>query len=228
MILASEQATRRKAGAMAYDFKKECKELYRPSGKPSIITVPPMNYIAVRGKGDPNIEGGEYQSSLPLLYGIAYTIKMSKKGPRAIEGYFDFVVPPLEGFWWQDHSAGDIDYARKSDFNFISCIRLPAFVTRDDFDWAVAEATSKKKLDFSAVELLTVDEGPCVQCMHTGPYDSEPATVHAMHEFVAEQGYALDFSDIRLHHEIYLSDPRKCAPEKLKTVVRHPVKLIVS
>lgn len=225
MILASEQATRRKAGAMAYDFKKECKELYRPSGKPSIITVPPMNYIAVRGKGDPNIEGGEYQSSLPLLYGIAYTIKMSKKGPRAIEGYFDFVVPPLEGFWWQGHSAGGIDYARKSDLNFISCIRLPDFVTRDDFDWAVAEATTKKKLDFSAVELLAVDEGLCVQCMHTGSYDDEPATVNAMHEYAAEQGYVLDFSDIRLHHEIYLSDPRKCAPEKLKTVVRHPIKL---
>ena len=210
---------------MAYDFKKEYKELYKPSGKPSIITVPPMNYIAVRGKGDPNIEGGEYQNTLPLLYGIAYTIKMSKKGPRAIEGYFDFVVPPLEGFWWQDHRTGDIDYARKSDFNFISCIRLPDFVTRNDFDWAVAEATAKKKLDFSAVELLAVDEGLCVQCMHTGSYDAEPATIDAMHEYVTEQGYALDFSDERLHHEIYLSDPRKCAPEKLKTVIRHPIKL---
>ena len=208
---------------MAYDFKKECKELYRPSGKPSIVTIPPMNYIAVRGQGNPNIEGGEYQNSLPLLYGIAYTIKMSKKGPRAIEGYFDFVVPPLEGFWWQGYHAGDIDYARKNDFNFISCIRLPDFVTRGDFDWAVAEARSKKKLDFSAVELLAVDEGLCVQCMHTGPYDDEPATVEAMHEYATEQGYTLDFSDTRLHHEIYLSDPRKCVPEKLKTVIRHPI-----
>ena len=208
---------------MAYDFKKECKELYRPSGKPSIVTIPPMNYIAVRGQGNPNIEGGEYQNSLPLLYGIAYTIKMSKKGPRAIEGYFDFVVPPLEGFWWQGYHAGDIDYARKNDFNFISCIRLPDFVTRGDFDWAVAEARSKKKLDFSAVELLAVDEGLCVQCMHTGPYDDEPTTVEAMHEYATEQGYTLDFSDTRLHHEIYLSDPRKCAPEKLKTVIRHPI-----
>lgn len=209
---------------MAFDFKKECKELYKPASKPSIVTVPPMSYVAVRGKGDPNTEGGEYQNALPLLYGIAYTVKMSKKGSRSIEGYFDFVVPPLEGFWWQESPSGDIDYVRKDDFNFISCIRLPDFVTRDDFDWAVAEATNKKKLDFSAVELLKVDEGLCVQCMHTGPYDNEPATVNAMHEYTTERGYVPDFSDTRLHHEIYLSDPRKCAPEKLKTVVRHPIK----
>ena len=168
---------------MAFDFKKECKELYKPASKPSIVTVPPMSYVAVRGKGDPNTEGGEYQNALPLLYGIAYTVKMSKKGSRSIKGYFDFVVPPLEGFWWQDSPSGDIDYVRKDDFNFISCIRLPDFVTRDDFDWAVAEATTKKKLDFSAVELLKVDEGLCVQCMHTGPYDNEPATVGAMNEY---------------------------------------------
>lgn len=194
---------------MAYDFKKEFKELYKPSSKPSILTVPPMSYIAVRGKGDPNTEGGEYQSAIPLLYGVAYTIKMSKKGPREIEGYFDFVVPPLEGFWWQERTNGEIDYARK-----------------DDFEWAVAEAAAKKKLDFSAVELLRVDEGLCVQCMHAGLYDSEPATIEVMRAFAAEQGYAPDFSEARLHHEIYLSDPRKCAPEKLKTVVRHPVKPI--
>lgn len=166
---------------MAYDFKKEFKELYKPSCKPSILTIPPMSYIAVRGKGDPNIEGGEYQGAMPLLYGVAYTVKMSKKGPHEIEGYFDFVVPPLEGFWWQDPADGQIDYARKGDFNFISCIRLPDFVTRDDFDWAVSEAAAKKKLDFSAVEMLKVDEGLCVQCMHTGPYDGEPATIDAMH-----------------------------------------------
>ena len=180
----------------------------------------------VRGKGNPNTEGGEYQNALPLLYGVAYTIKMSKKGPREIEGYFDFVVPPLEGFWWQDRTDGEIDYARKDDFNFISCIRLPDFVTREDFDWAVSEAAAKKKLDFSSVELLRVDEGLCVQCMHTGPYDDEPATIDAMRTFAAERGYAPDFSEARLHHEIYLSDPRKCAPEKLKTVIRHPIKLI--
>ncbi len=211
---------------MAYDFKKEFRGLYRPSGKPGVVTVPPMSYVAVRGKGDPNAEGGEYQNALPLLYGVAYTIKMSKKGPREIEGYFDFVVPPLEGFWWQDRADGEIDYARKDDFNFISCIRLPDFVTREDFDWAVSEAAAKKKLDFSAVELLRVDEGLCVQCMHTGPYDDEPATIDAMRTFAAERGYAPDFSEARLHHEIYLSDPRKCAPEKLKTVIRHPIKLI--
>lgn len=175
-------------------------------------------------KGRPKYRRWRVSKRPPLLYGIAYTVKMSKKGSRSIEGYFDFVVPPLEGFWWQDSPSGDIDYVRKDDFNFISCIRLPDFVTRDDFDWAVAEATTKKKLDFSAVELLKVDEGLCVQCMHTGPYDNEPATVDAMHEYTTEQGYVPDFSDTRLHHEIYLSDPRKCAPEKLKTVVRHPIK----
>lgn len=208
---------------MAFDYKKEYKELYQPPKKPSIVSVPAMNYLAVRGKGNPNTEGGEYQQSIPLLYGIAYTIKMSKKGSHVIEGYFDFVVPPLEGFWWQDGVKG-VDYSRKNDFNFISCIRLPDFVTREEFDWAVEEATVKKKLDFSKVEFLAVEEGLCVQCMHVGPYDSEPATVDAMHAFASEQGYALDFSATRLHHEIYLSDPRKCAPEKLKTVVRHPLK----
>lgn len=175
-------------------------------------------------KGRPKYRRWRVSNALPLLYGIAYTVKMSKKGSRSIEGYFDFVVPPLEGFWWQESSSGGIDYVRKDNFNFISCIRLPDFVTRDDFDWAVAEATTKKKLDFSAVELLKVDEGLCVQCMHTGPYDNEPATVDAMHEYTTELGYVPDFSDTRLHHEIYLSDPRKCAPEKLKTVVRHPIK----
>ena len=170
---------------MAYDFKKEFRELYRPSGKPGVVTVPPMSYVAVRGKCDPNAEGGEYQNALPLLYGVAYAIKMSKKGPREIEGYFDFVVPPLEGFWWQDRADGEIDYARKDDFNFISCISLPDFVTREDFDWAVSEAAAKKKLDFSAVELLGVDEGLCVQCMHAGPYDDEPATISAMRAFAA-------------------------------------------
>lgn len=208
---------------MAFDYKKEYKEFYQPPKKPSIVSVPAMNYLAVRGKGNPNAEGGEYQQGIPLLYGIAYTIKMSKKGAHAIEGYFDFVVPPLEGFWWQDGVKG-VDYSRKNDFNFISCIRLPDFVTREESDWAVEEATVKKKLDFSKVEFMAVEEGLCVQCMHVGPYDSEPATVDAMHAFASEQGYALDFSATRLHHEIYLSDPRKCAPEKLKTVVRHPLK----
>ena len=208
---------------MPFDFKKEYKEFYMPKGKPEIVTVPAMNYIAVRGSGNPNEEGGDYKKSIELLYGIAYTIKMSKKGDHKIEGYFDYVVPPLEGFWWQDGVDG-IDYGHKENFQWISAIRLPDFVTRSDFDWAVDEATRKKKMDFSKVEFLTVEEGLCVQCMHTGSYDDEPATVSMMHEFIETQGYALDITDKRLHHEIYLSDARKVAPEKLKTVIRHPIR----
>ncbi|MCD8051746.1 MAG: GyrI-like domain-containing protein [Clostridiales bacterium] len=210
---------------MAFDYKKEYKEYYLPKKTPGIVTVPPMNYLAVRGAGNPNAEDGAYKASIGLLYGVAYTIKMSKKGCHAIEGYFDYVVPPLEGFWQQPGQDAGIDYSRKEDFRFISVIRLPDFVTKADFDWAVAEATRKKKADFSPVEFLTIDEGLCVQCMHIGPYDEEPTTVRRMHEFMAEQGYALDISDQRLHHEIYLSDPRKTAPEKQKTVLRHPIRL---
>lgn len=209
---------------MAFDYKKEYKEFYLPPKKPGIVTVPPMNYIAVRGKGNPNIEGGEYKQSIGLLYAIAFTIKMSKKGSHQIEGYFDYVVPPLEGFWWQDNSEG-IDYTRKEDFHFISLIRLPDFVTREEFDWAIEEAERKKKADFSKVEFLTYDEGMCVQCMHIGPYDDEPQTVKLMHDYMASQGYELDITDERFHHEIYLSDARRVAPEKLRTVIRHPVKV---
>lgn len=208
---------------MAFDYKKEYRELYMPPKKPVIVTVPPMNYIAVRGHGDPNAEDGEYKQAIELLYGIAYTIKMSKKGSRAIEGYFDFVVPPLEGFWWQEGIAG-ADYSRKEDFKWISLIRLPDFVTRADFEWAAAEAEKKKKTDFSKAEFLSCDEGLCVQCMHIGPYDSEPDTVRMMHEFMESEGYILDIGGERYHHEIYLSDPRKTVPEKLKTVIRHPIK----
>ena len=208
---------------MAFDFKKEYKEFYMPKGTPVIVTVPKMNYIAVRGSGDPNIEGGAYKESIGLLYGIAFTIKMSKMGDYRIDGYFDYVVPPLEGFWFQEGVAG-IDYSHKEKFNWISVIRLPDFVTKTDFDWAVGEATRKKKTDFSKVEFYTYDEGICVQCMHIGPYDDEPATVDKMHKFMEEQGYILDITDQRRHHEIYLSDVRKVAPEKLKTVVRHPIK----
>ncbi|MFW5650840.1 MAG: GyrI-like domain-containing protein [Acetivibrio ethanolgignens] len=208
---------------MAFDYKKEYKEFYMPKNKPGIVNIPPMNYIAVRGKGDPNIEDSEYKKSIGLLYGVAFTIKMSKKGNRQIEGYFDYVVPPLEGFWWQDNIKG-IDYSRKEDFNFISVIRLPDFVTREDFAWAVAVAAEKKKEDFSKVEFLTYDEGVCVQCMHIGPYDNEPQTVQVMHDYMASEGYELDITDTRLHHEIYLSDARRVAPEKLKTVIRHPVR----
>ena len=208
---------------MPFDYKKEYKEFYMPPKKPSIVEVPPMNYIAVRGKGNPNDENGEYKESIGLLYGIAYTIKMSYKGDHKIDGYFEYVVPPLEGFWWQDGVEG-IDYAHKENFSFISLIRLPDFVTKADFDWAIAEATKKKKTDFSKVEFLTYNEGLCVQCMHIGSYDDEPATIVAMHEYAEQNGYELDITDARYHHEIYLSDPRKCDASKLKTVVRHPIK----
>ena len=209
---------------MAFDFKKEYKEFYMPAARPSIVTVPPMNYIAVRGEGDPNAEDGAYKQAIGLLYGIAFTIKMSKKGDHRIEGFFDYVVPPLEGFWWQD-GVKWIDYARKDRFQWISVIRLPDFVTKKDFDWAVAEATRKKKTDFSRAEFLTCDEGLCVQCLHIGSYDDVPATVEQMHRYMEELGYALDITEQRLHHEIYLSDVRKVAPEKLKTVIRHPIRL---
>lgn len=208
---------------MAFDYKKEYKEFYMPKKKPSIVTVPPMNYIAVRGKGNPNMEGSEYKESIGLLYAIAFTIKMSKMGDHKIDGYFDYVVPPLEGFWWQEGVCG-IDYTRKEAFRFISVIRLPDFVTREDFEWAVTEAGRKKKTDFSKVEFLTYDEGLCVQCMHIGPYDDEPATVALMHDYIAAAGYELDITEERFHHEIYLSDARRVAPEKLKTVIRHPVR----
>jgi hypothetical protein len=194
-----------------------------PAARPSIVTVPPMNYIAVRGEGDPNAEDGAYKQAIGLLYGIAFTIKMSKKGDHKIEGYFDYVVPPLEGFWWQDDVDG-IDYSHKENFQWISVIRLPDFVTKADFEWAIEEATRKKKMDFSKVEFLEIEEGLCVQCMHSGSYDDEPATVAAMDKFIADNGYENDISDTRRHHEIYLSDARKVAPEKLKTVIRHPIK----
>ena len=184
-----------------------------------------MNYIAVRGEGDPNVENSEYKQSIGLLYGIAFTVKMSKKGGRQIDGYFDYVVPPLEGFWRQE-GADVIDYLHKENFKFISVIRLPDFVTKEDFEWAVAEAERKKKTDFSKVEFLSVDEGLCVQCMHIGAYDDEPATVALMDEYISEHGYANDITDDRLHHEIYLSDARRVAPERLKTVIRHPIKKI--
>ena len=212
---------------MAFDFKKEYKEFYLPKSAPSIVDVPPMNYIAIRGKGDPNEEGGEYKASIGLLYGIAFTIKMSKKGDHRIEGYFDYVVPPLEGLWRQSGSArAGIDYSRKNDLEWISLIRLPDFVTKENFDWAKEEATQKKKTDFSKVEYLTYDEGICVQCMHVGPFDEEPRTVELMHRYIKTNGYELDITDRRRHHEIYLSDARRTSPEKLKTVIRHPVRPI--
>lgn len=208
---------------MAFDFKKEYKELYAPKKGPGIIEVPPVTYVAVRGSGDPNEEGGAYQQAIAVLYAISYTIKMSKKGSRQIEGYTDFVVPPLEGFWWQDAAEG-IDYAHKEAFNWIAVIRLPDFVTREVFGWVVEEAAAKKKIDCSIAEYLRVREGLCVQCLHVGSYDDEPATVEAMDAFAREQGYEIDLSEERRHHEVYLSDARKVAADKLKTIVRHPIK----
>lgn len=208
---------------MPFDYKKEYKEYYMPKNRPEIVEIPEMNFLAVRGKGDPNEEGGAYKAAIGLLYGIAFTIKMSKKGSHRIEGYFDYVVPPLEGFWWQE-GREEIDYGRKEDFCWISVIRLPDFVTEADFNWAIEEAGKKKQQDFSKVEFLTVREGLCVQCMHVGPWDEEPATLALMDRFLQENGYVNDFSAERMHHEIYLSDARRVAPERRKTVIRHPVR----
>ncbi len=208
---------------MAFDYKKEYKEFYMPKNKPNIIEIPKMNYIAVRGKGNPNEENSEYKQTIGLLYSIAFTIKMSYKTSHKIEGYFQYVVPPLEGFWWQDGIDG-LDYNKKEDMEFISMIRLPDFVTKEEFDWAISEATNKKKQDFSKVEYLTYDEGLCVQCMHIGSYDNEPATIEMMKSYVNENGYEIDINNNRFHHEIYLSDPRRCDESRLKTVIRHPIR----
>lgn len=208
---------------MAFDFKKEYKEFYLPKNEPEIVNVPKANYIAVRGHGNPNEEGGAYQQAVGILYSVAYTLKMSYKGDYKIEGFFEYVVPPLEGFWWQENIDG-VDYSDKSTFNWISIIRLPDFVTEKDFKWAIETATKKKKIDCTSAEFLTVDEGLCVQIMHTGPFDDEPATVAVMNKFLKESGYENDFNSKRLHHEIYMSDARKVAPENLRTVIRHPIR----
>lgn len=208
---------------MAFDFKKEYKEFYMPKNKPEIVTVPKANYIAVRGKGNPNENDGAYQKAISILYAVAYTLKMSYKTEHKIEGFFEYVVPPLEGFWWQDNVDG-IHYADKAAFNWISVIRLPEFITQKDFEWAVEAASEKKKLDCSSAEFLTIDEGVCVQIMHIGAFDDEPQTVALMDEYIAQNGYENDITESRLHHEIYLSDARKVAPEKWKTVIRHPIK----
>lgn len=208
---------------MAYDFKKEQKQFYKPVKKPELIDVPKMTYIAVRGKGDPNQSDSEYKQAIQLLYGVAYIIKMSKKGTHKIKDYFDFVVPPLEGLWWQDGNSG-IDYAHKEKFEFIAMIRMPDFVTQDVLDWAVKEVSEKKDGDFSKVKLIALEEGKCVQVMHVGSYDDEPATIEKMKEFAEQNGVEPDYSDKRRHHEIYLSDPRRTTVENLKTVIRIPVK----
>ena len=208
---------------MAFDFKKEYREFYLPKAKPELVTVPPANYVAVRGEGDPNVEGGAYQQAIGVLYAVAYTLKMSYKTDHRIDGFYEYVVPPLEGFWQQDGVQG-VDYTNKAAFRWTSVIRLPEFITREDFAWAVETASKKKKLDCSRAEFLTVDEGLCVQIMHLGPFDEEPASVALMDAYLLENGYENDFSGARLHHEIYLSDPRKVPPEKWKTVIRHPIR----
>lgn len=228
---------------MAFDFKKEYKEFYMPKNKPEIVKIPPMNYVAVRGKGNPNVECGDYQQAISILYAVAYTLKMSYKTDYKIEGFFEYVVPPLEGFWWQGEqhpvdaemrtdrtdrreNVKGIDYSNKDTFNWISVIRLPDFITEKDFAWAVQTATKKKKIDCSPAEFLTIDEGLCVQIMHQGSFDSEPATVALLEDYLKEQGYENNINEQRLHHEIYMSDERKVAPEKWKTVIRHPIKKV--
>lgn len=208
---------------MSFDFKKEYKEYYMPPNSPTIVDIPQLNYIAVRGKGDPNEEGGEYKSAIGVLYTVAYTLRMSYKTDYRMEGFFEYVVPPLEGFWWQEGIQG-YDMHRKKDFHWISLIRLPDFIKEEDFRWAIEHARKKKKLDCSKAEFLTLEEGKCVQCMHIGPFDEELSTVACMEEYIQENGYINDFSGKRFHHEIYLSDIRKVAPEKWKTVIRHPIK----
>ena len=228
---------------MAFDFKKEYKEFYMPKNKPEIVKIPPMNYVAVRGKGNPNVECGDYQQAISILYAVAYTLKMSYKTDYKIEGFFEYVVPPLEGFWWQGEqhpvdaemrtdrtdrreNVKGIDYSNKDTFNWISVIRLPDFITEKDFAWAVQTATKKKKIDCSPAEFLTIDEGLCVQIMHQGSFDSEPATVALLEDYLKEQGYENNINEQRLHHEIYMSDARKVAPEKWRTVIRHPIKKV--
>lgn len=214
---------------MAFDYKKTYKEFYLPPRTPGIIEIPKMQYVAVRGKGNPNELDGDYKASIGLLYAVSFTLRMSPKSGHTIDGYFEYVVPPLEGLWWQaDRTTGAIDYTQKDSFEWISMIRLPDFVTEEVFDWAVREVSEKKGHDLpistSKAEFLTYQDGLCVQCMHIGSYDSEPATIRKMEEFVAENGYAADFSETRYHHEIYLSDPRRTAEDKLRTVIRHPVR----
>lgn len=208
---------------MAFDFKKEYKEFYMPKAQPQIVNVPVANYIAVRGAGDPNEEGGAYQQAISVLYAVAYTLKMSYKTDYRMEGFYEYVVPPLEGFWWQEHAV-DVDFSRKDAFKWISVLRLPDFVKPEDVAWAKETASKKKKLDCSPAEFFTVDEGLCVQIMHGGPFDTETESVALMDAYLAEYGYVNDMNEQRLHHEIYLSDARKVEPEKWKTVIRHPIK----
>ena len=208
---------------MTFDYKKEYKEYYLPKNKPVLVSIPTMNYIAINGHGDPNDEKGEYKDALSLLYSIAFTLKMSYKTDYRIEGYFSYVVPPLEGLWWQNNS-NTIDYQHKEDFNWISMIRLPDFITKKDVDWAITTANAKKQKSHSQVYFFTLEEGLCVQCMHRGSFDDDPATLELIHSYIDNNDLLTDISETRRHHEIYLSDPRKCKAENIKTVLRIPVR----
>jgi hypothetical protein len=210
--------------ANAKDYKKEYKDLYLPKATPMIIDVGEMSFVAVEGKGNPNDEGGEYKKAMEVLYGVQYTIKMSKMGNSAPKGYFDYVVPPLEGLWWLDDGK-DVSYEEdKTKFRWISMIRLPEFVDETVFEWACAEVSKKKKTDTRNAKYLKIKEGLCVQCMHIGAYDDEPGTLKLMDDFIVKNNLRNDVNDVRRHHEIYISDPRKTEASKLKTVLRIPVK----
>lgn len=211
-----------------FDYKKQYKNLYLPKSKPTLIEVPTMNFIMVDGKGNPNQAGGEYQSAVELLYGLAYTIKMSKMKGHEPSGYFEYVVPPLEGLWWLNDN--DINFTEKDKFCWTSMLRQPEFVNKEVFQWACDELKIKKpKIDISKAYLETFTEGLCVQIMHLGAYDEEPKSIAEIDAFIKEQHLKSAISSlnpngkIRRHHEIYLSDPRKTKPEKMKTVLRHPV-----
>jgi hypothetical protein len=204
------------------DYKKEYRDLYLPKTEPSVIKVPEMIFVAVDGKGDPNEINGDYKNAVGILYGIQYTIKMSKMGTSVPDGYFDYVVPPLEGLWWSLEKG--IDFKDKSKFNWISLIRLPEYVTKNVFKWACEEVSKKKKINTEKAYLLKFAEGLCVQCMHIGSYDDEPKTMALMDLFIDSNNLINDTREKRRHHEIYLSDPRKANPDKLKTVLRVPVK----
>lgn len=202
-----------------FDFKKEYKDLYLPKQKPMRIHVPKMSFLAVDGEGDPN--GDAYQNAVSALYSISYTIKMSKMGQSRPAGYFDYVVPPLEGLWW---TPGPFELFERADWLWSAMIRQPEFVNSETLAWAKEQSAKKKPdIDTSVVTLTELTEGDCVQMMHIGPFATEPETLAAMHAYMEAQGLRDDVGSVRKHHEIYLNDPRKTAPDKLKTVLRHPV-----
>lgn len=205
------------------DYKKEYKDLYQPKTTPTIVEVGEMQFVAIEGKGNPNEENGEYQKALEVLYGIQYAIKMSKKGNCVPKGYFDYVVPPLEGFWWLENNE-EFSSEKKSEQQWISVIRLPEFVDESVFEWAREEVSKKKKIDTAKARFLRINEGLCVQCLHIGAYDDEPKTLKKLSDFIDSNGLQNDITDVRNHHEIYLSNPKKTELSKLKTVLRIPVK----